>query len=37
MTIPVNLATEDELSETVLRRLLDHADRGYGYRYRLRP
>jgi hypothetical protein len=29
MTIPVNLATEDELSETVLRKLLDHADRGY--------
>lgn len=29
MTIPVNLAIEDELSETVLRRLLDHADRGY--------
>jgi hypothetical protein len=29
MTIPVNLAVEDELSETVLRRLLDHADRGY--------
>jgi hypothetical protein len=29
MTIPVNLATEDELSETVLRRLLDHAERGY--------
>jgi hypothetical protein len=29
MTIPVNLATEDELSEAVLRRLLDHADRGY--------
>src|ERR1035441_2055564 len=29
MNIPVNLATEDELSEAVLRRLLDHADRGY--------
>jgi hypothetical protein len=29
MIIPVNLATEDELSEAVLRRLLDHADRGY--------
>jgi hypothetical protein len=29
MSIPVNLATEDELSEAVLRRLLDHADRGY--------
>jgi hypothetical protein len=29
MTIPVNLATEDELSEAVVRRLLDHADRGY--------
>jgi len=27
--IPVNLATEDELSEAVLRRLLDHAARGY--------
>lgn len=39
--IPVNLATEDELSEVVLRRLVDHAGRyaigtcyrrgGYGY------
>ena len=29
MTIPVNLATEDELSEVVLRRLLNHAGRGY--------
>jgi hypothetical protein len=29
MIIPVNLATEDELSEVVLRRLLDHSDRGY--------
>ncbi len=29
MNIPVHLATEDELSETVLRRLLDHAGRGY--------
>lgn len=29
MIIPVNLAIEDELSEVVLRRLLDHADRGY--------
>jgi len=29
MTIPVHLATEDELSEWVLRRLLDHANRGY--------
>lgn len=27
--IPVNLATEDELSEAVLRRLLRHARRGY--------
>lgn len=27
--IPVNLAIEDELSETVLRQLLHHADRGY--------
>jgi hypothetical protein len=29
MNIPVNLATEDELSEVVLRRLLDHSRRGY--------
>jgi len=29
MIIPVNLATEDELSESVLRRLLAHADKGY--------
>ncbi len=29
MSIPVHLAIEDLLSETVLRRLLDHADRGY--------
>jgi hypothetical protein len=29
MSIPVNLAIEDELSEVVLRSLLNHADRGY--------
>ena len=29
MTIPVHLATEDELSEAVLRRLLASANRGY--------
>jgi hypothetical protein len=29
MNIPVNLAVEDELSEAVLRRLLDSANRGY--------
>lgn len=29
MSIPVNLATEDELSEVVLRRLLDHSNREY--------
>jgi hypothetical protein len=29
MNIPVNLATEDELSEAVLRKLLDYTDRGY--------
>ncbi|SPE41130.1 hypothetical protein SBA3_410042 [Candidatus Sulfopaludibacter sp. SbA3] len=29
MIIPVNLANEDELSEVVLRRLLDHVDRGF--------
>jgi hypothetical protein len=29
MSIPVNLATEDELSETVLRRLLDSSGRAY--------
>lgn len=28
-TIPVHLAVEDELSEAVLRRLLEHANRGY--------
>jgi hypothetical protein len=28
-TIPVNLATEDRLSEAVLRKLLLHSDRGY--------
>ena len=27
--IPVNIAVEDALSETVVRRLLDYADRGY--------
>src|SRR5580658_879547 len=27
--IPINLATEDELSEAVLRRLLGFAERGY--------
>jgi len=27
--IPINLAIEDDLSEAVLRRLLDHADREY--------
>ncbi len=34
--IPINLATEDELSEAVLRRLLTFAARGYaiGYAYR---
>lgn len=34
--IPINLAVEDELSEAVLRRLLDHADRDYqvGQSYR---
>jgi len=29
MSIPVDLAIEDELSEAVLRRLLDYAKRGY--------
>jgi hypothetical protein len=29
MSIPVNLATEDELSEAILRRLLDNAGTGY--------
>jgi hypothetical protein len=29
MSIPVNLAVEDELSEAVLRRLIDHAQRDY--------
>jgi len=27
--IPVHLAVEDDLSEAVLRRILDHVDRGY--------
>jgi hypothetical protein len=36
MTIPVHLATEDELSEAVLRRILTHIKRGYavGVAYR---
>ena len=29
MTIPINLATEDELSEAVLRRLIDYTKRGH--------
>ncbi len=29
MPIPINLATEDRLSEAVLRRMLDHVDRGF--------